>query len=71
MPTYKYFCGNCGHKFTSEKPERDVQGWLNDIACPECGSWDTYPDTPEGVTASVRDQLDYEDRLIEQRIDED
>lgn len=69
--TYKYFCGCCGHKFTSDKPERDSKGFLNDIPCPECGAWDVYPDTPAGSAASVRDQLDYEDRLIEQRIDED
>lgn len=69
--TYKYFCGNCGHRFASGKPERDAKGYLNDIPCPECGAHDTYPDTPAGAAASVRDQIDYEDRLIEQRVDED
>lgn len=69
--TYKYFCGNCGRHFTSDKPEYEPNGRLNDIPCPECGAWDVYPDTTEGAAASVRDQLDYEDRLIEQRIDED
>ena len=67
MTTYRYFCNSCGHRFASDLPERDPKGWLNDIPCPNCGAHDTYPDTP----ASVRDQLDYEDRLIEQRIDED
>lgn len=69
--TYRYFCGNCGKHFSSAIPERDSKGYLNDIPCPECGAWDTYPDTPEGAAASVRDELDYENRLIEQRIDED
>lgn len=68
---YKYFCGSCGLRFASDKPERDSKGFLNDIPCPECGAWDIYPDTAAGAAASVRDQLDYEDRLIEQRIDED
>ena len=69
--TYKYFCGNCGHRFDSDKPERDAKGYLNDIPCPECGAHDTYPDTPSGAAKSVLDQLDYEDRLIEWREDAD
>lgn len=69
--TYKYFCGNCGHKFASDLPERDPKGYLNDIPCPKCGALDIYPDTEAGADASIRDQLDYEDRLIEQRIGED
>lgn len=67
--TYKYFCGNCGKQFSSALPERDAHGLLNDIPCPECGAHDTYPDTPAGAAASVRDQVDYENRLIEQRVD--
>lgn len=63
--TYKYFCGNCGHRFTSDKPERDSRGYLNDIPCPECGAWDVYPDNPTGAAASVRDQTDYKNRLSE------
>lgn len=69
--TYHYFCGNCGKHFASEKPERDAKGYLNEIPCPSCGAHDTYPDTPSGAAKSVLDQLDYEDRLIEQREDTD
>lgn len=61
--TYKYFCGDCGHHFTSNKPERDENGFLNDISCPECGAWDVYPDTDAGATASVRDQTGYENAV--------
>ncbi len=67
--TYKYFCGNCGKHFASEKPERDASGLLNDIPCPECGAWDVYADTTAGATASVRDQTDYENRLSEREED--
>lgn len=71
MTTYHYFCGSCGHRFASEKPERDANCYLNEIPCPSCGAHDTYPDTPSGAAKSVLDQLDYEDRLIEQREDTD
>lgn len=71
MTTYHYFCGNCGKHFASDKPERDSKGYLNEIPCPECGAHDTYQDTPSGAAKSVLDQLDYEDRLIEQREDTD
>ena len=68
--TYKYFCDNCGRHFASDLPERDSRGCLNDIPCPHCGAWDIYPDTPGGAAASVRDQLDYENRLREWADDE-
>ena len=64
---YSYFCGCCGHRFEHELPERDGHGILNEIACPECGARDVYPDTPAGAAASARDQMEYE---AEQAADE-
>lgn len=48
--TYRYFCGNCGKHFASEKPERDSKGYLNEISYPFCGAHDTYPGTPFGTS---------------------
>lgn len=56
---YHYFCNECGHRFESELPERDANGLLNDVWCPECGGLNVYPDTPEGAAASARETLDY------------
>ena len=61
--SYKYFCGCCGYRFTSGKPERDENGFLNDISCPDCGAWDVYPDTDAGANASVKDQMEYESEV--------
>ena len=63
--TYKYFCNECGHHFTSNKPERDENGFLNDISCPECGGWNVYPDTDAGAAASVKEQTEYENEIYE------
>lgn len=51
---YKYFCNDCGFRFESELPERNENGLLNGITCPDCGSWAVYPDTAEGAAQSVR-----------------
>jgi hypothetical protein len=32
----------------------------NNAICPNCGCYDIYPDTAEGVTRSVKDMTDYE-----------
>ena len=60
---YKYFCGGCGCKFTSDQPERDSNGILNDIPCPNCGAWDIYPDTDAGRADSLRDQIEYYNKI--------
>lgn len=62
---YKYFCGGCGHRFTDPRPERDENGLLNEIACPNCGAWDIYQDTPAGAAASVADQIAYENKILD------
>lgn len=54
-------CGSCGHLFASEIPLKDERGLSNDVACPECGAWDIYPDTAAGAAQSMRDQLSYEE----------
>lgn len=59
---YKYFCDYCGRSFESSTPERDPLGLLNDIACPHCGSFDIFPDTPEGHAASVAALTEYENK---------
>lgn len=46
--TYKYFCNDCGTRFTSELPEKNPLGLLNDICCPDCGSYDCYTDDEKG-----------------------
>lgn len=61
---YKFFCGNCGKKFSSETPERDAHGFLSDISCPNCGAWDVYPDTKDGAAQSIKDLMDYEDKMV-------
>jgi DNA-directed RNA polymerase subunit RPC12/RpoP len=66
---HKYFCGCCGHHFESAAPERDANGYLNEIACPDCGAHDIYADTPDGAEQSVKDQTAYENKLIEQEED--
>lgn len=58
--TFRYFCHECGHCFASNKPERDDNGFLNDISCPECGAWNVYPDTDAGAAASVKELTEYE-----------
>lgn len=60
---YKYFCGECGHKFESDMPELDKNGLHNDIPCPACGSWNIYVDTEEGAARSVEDLTDYENSI--------
>ena len=57
---YKYFCNSCGTHFEQELPERDENGLLNDIVCPNCGTYDIYTDTIEGAAQSVKDLSDYE-----------
>lgn len=61
---YKYFCGYCGHHFSSELPELNEYSLHNSIACPECGSWDSYPDTEAGAEQSVKDLTDYENSIV-------
>jgi DNA-directed RNA polymerase subunit RPC12/RpoP len=57
---YKYFCNSCGTHFEQELPERDENGLLNDIVCPNCGIYDIYTDTTEGAAQSVKDLSNYE-----------
>lgn len=59
---YKYFCGDCGHRFHSDTPERDQYGALNEIYCPRCGVLEVYRDTPEGHRESVETLIEYENR---------
>lgn len=61
---YKYFCNYCGHRFESDLPERNENGFLNDLYCPKCGDMDVYPDTPEGAAASVKATMDDENTLL-------
>lgn len=61
---YKYFCGSCGHKFSSELPERDDHGFLNDIPCPACGAWDVYPDTEKGHAEELNAFLEYDNCFV-------
>lgn len=62
--TYKYFCEECGEHFDSTLPERDRNGILNEISCPNCGCWCVYLDTPEGAETSIRDMNEYEANQI-------
>ena len=49
-----YFCNDCGTKFVSGR---------DDPPCPECGSWDTYPDTEQGHDAAIEAFQRYEAEL--------
>lgn len=57
---YKYFCNDCGHEFCSDIPERDAVGFLNDISCPHCGSWDVYTNDGSGRKASCNTTLNHD-----------
>lgn len=59
---YKYFCDDCGYKFSSDIPERNEFGLHNDIACPHCGSWCIYADDDAGRAESLRIELEYEEK---------
>ena len=60
----KYFCNTCGLRFESG-PERDENGMLNDICCPNGCGWNVYPDTVEGRAQSVLDLTEYENVLLD------
>ena len=60
---YHYFCGECGHRFDSDLPERDANGLHNDVWCPECGGYNVYPDTPDGAAQSAKDEIEYQAQL--------
>ena len=60
---YKFFCNYCGYHFKDSTPPKDHG--LIDVVCPVCGSYDIYPDTPEGAAQSVKDMTAYENSLIE------
>lgn len=51
---HRWFCDSCGLFFGSDAPHRQPDGNYSSIACPCCGSWDTWPDTPEEAAASVQ-----------------
>lgn len=68
---YKYFCGECGHRFESNLPERDANGLHNDIWCPECGGMNVYADTPEGAEQSAKDEIEYQVYLDAMNADND
>lgn len=59
---YQYICGGCGRSFTSDTPERDHNGFLNDIFCPYCGDTEIYQDNAAGHAQSVRAQLEHEQK---------
>lgn len=52
----KYFCDYCGEHFTADTPE-------NDTACPKCGSWCIFLDTPEEAARSVERLNEYENKV--------
>lgn len=60
---HHYFCNSCGHHFASDIPERNEIGTLNDIPCPECGSWDIFPDTSSGSAAAIKEFNEYENEI--------
>jgi len=59
---YKYFCSNCGIYFTSDTPERDSFGLLNDVHCPNCGGFDVYTDNASGHAAELKHSEEHEER---------
>jgi predicted ATP-dependent serine protease len=50
----EYFCNDCGAVF---------EAFEKDPSCGECGSWDTYENTPEGAAASRRSTTEYENAV--------
>ena len=60
---YNFFCGGCGRKFTSDTPERDQFGALNDIWRPHCGDSEIYTDDAAGRDLSLQVQLEYESKI--------
>lgn len=63
MKKYAYFCGCCGARFTSDLPERNRLGLLNDIFCPSCGTWEIYTDDEKGHAEEYQNFNEYEDKL--------
>lgn len=61
--SYHYFCGNCNTHFSHDLPERDANGFLNDIICPNCGDREIYTDDEAGSRMSVEALQAYEEDL--------
>lgn len=55
----KVFCGDCGKHFIVELTKLTA----GDAFCSSCGSFDIYPDTPEGANASCSIATEYENDI--------
>ena len=62
---HKYFCSECGNRFSVTIPYVNEHGFDNKPYCPRCGDLCTFPDTERGRADSIRISTNYEN---EQRI---
>lgn len=65
----KVMCNTCGCRFDAPDnirlagmtPEKAIL--CEEVACPDCGSYDIYPDTAAGSRKAVKDQTSYENKV--------
>ena len=62
MENKKYFCDECGARFTAEPP-KPTNFLPPAVRCPRCGCYCCYEDTNKGRAESVRDLTEYENEI--------